>query len=99
MTSGVFGPLTQITGTISSTTDRDMFEIFITGGGTFSATTVGTPGTVFDTQRYLFDSTGKGVYANDDDIAGAGAKVRHVPRSRHLTLFDPTHPWPVFPDD
>ena len=67
------GPLTSISGTISSTTDRDMYEIYISGDGTFSATTVGQPGTVFDTQLFLFDSNGRGVFANDDDPNGAGA--------------------------
>jgi hypothetical protein len=44
---------------------RDMFKICVTGGRTFSATTLGT-GTTFDTQLFLFDSAGRGVYANDD---------------------------------
>ena len=61
------GPLTAITGTIGTTTDADMYQIFITGGGTFSATTAGTPGTTLgDPQLFLFNAAGIGVYANDD---------------------------------
>jgi Ca2+-binding RTX toxin-like protein len=60
------GPVDTITGTISSSSDADMYRIGITGGGTFSATTVGTPGTLSDTQLFLFDASGFGVEANDD---------------------------------
>jgi hypothetical protein len=42
-----------------------MYRICVTGGRSFSATTLGT-GTTFDTQLFLFDSAGRGVYANDD---------------------------------
>ena len=65
-------PLTSITGTISSTTDRDMYLIFIDGGSIFSATTASQPGTLVDTQLFLFDLSGRGVYANDDDPNGFG---------------------------
>ena len=66
ITVGV-GPLTAISGTIGSTTDADLYQIFITGGGTFSATTAGTPGTTLgDPQLFLFNAPGIGVYANDD---------------------------------
>ena len=56
----------QIQGTLSPTAGDavDMYKIFITGGGDFSAKTIG--GVAFDSELYLFDSTGKGVYANDD---------------------------------
>ena len=70
ITAGI-GQLTTITGTISNTFDPDMYQIYLTGGGTFSATTVGQPGTLFDTQLFLFDATGRGVYANDDEVGGA----------------------------
>jgi hypothetical protein len=60
------GPLTAITGTIDTPNDVDMFAIRITSPSTFSATTVGQPGTHFDTQLFLFDSNGRGVEANDD---------------------------------
>lgn len=58
-------PLEFITGHLESPTDVDMYAIFVTGGGDFSATTVGWTIDV-DTQLTLFDSTGIGVYSNDD---------------------------------
>jgi hypothetical protein len=61
---GPAGPLTSIEGAISSSGDRDMYKVCLNGGGTFSATTV--RGANFDTQLFLFDSQGLGVYANDD---------------------------------
>jgi hypothetical protein len=63
--------LAAITGNISAASDHDLFEIRITNCATFSATTVdqfGTPSTALeDTQLFLFNSAGIGVYANDDD--------------------------------
>jgi hypothetical protein len=61
--------LTLITGSISAASDHDLFEIFINGGAMFSATTVLQPGTLDDTQLFLFNSAGIGVYANDDSGA------------------------------
>jgi len=58
-------PLSSITGTLTAT-DEDMYLISITNAATFSATTVG--GTAVDTQLFLFDSFGFGVYANDDSV-------------------------------
>ena len=60
------GPLTSISGTVAASGDADMYQIFISSPGTFSATTVGTPGTLNDTQLFLFDAGGLGIYANDD---------------------------------
>ena len=56
--------LTSITGAISSSNDVDLFQISLTGGETFSATTVG--GANFDTQLFLFDENGFLVDENDD---------------------------------
>ncbi|HVE48548.1 MAG TPA: DVUA0089 family protein, partial [Casimicrobiaceae bacterium] len=53
-------------------TDADMFGIFLTGAP-FSATTVGTGGTLVDTQLFLFNALGLGVVANDD-TAGGGVR-------------------------
>ena len=56
-----------VTGTAPSAVgDRDMY-IFYTSGGTFSAT-VETPalGLIPDSQLFLFDSAGMGLFANDD---------------------------------
>jgi PEP-CTERM motif len=65
-TSG--SPLTSISGTIADGNDADMYQIFIGSPGTFSATTVGTGGTLADTQLFLFDASGLGIYANDDFV-------------------------------
>lgn len=58
--------LEGIRGVIDTPNDVDMFAIFIADPRNFSATTVGTPGTLVDTHLFLFDFTGHGVYANDD---------------------------------
>lgn len=73
-------PLELISGILSG--DADLFQIFLTGGQTFSATTLnldtlieipiddtlGAPTALLgDPQLFLFDSFGKGVYANDDN--------------------------------
>lgn len=61
---GPSGPLTSIEGSNASPDDRDMYRICLTGGGTFSASTIGGAG--FDSQLFLFDARGMAVYANDD---------------------------------
>lgn len=61
------GPLNTITGAISAAGDADLFQIFISNPLAFSATTVGSA--VFDTQLFLFDAAGLGVFANDDSFA------------------------------
>ncbi|MEO6824443.1 MAG: DVUA0089 family protein [Nitrosospira sp.] len=65
ITGGV-GFLTEIDGTLTpgNGDGQDMYLIHIDGGGTFSATTLGGVG--FDSELFLFDANGKGVYANDD---------------------------------
>lgn len=59
------GGTTSITGTIASSTDADLYR-FGHPGGEFGATTVGQPGTLGDTQLFLFDAAGNGIIANDD---------------------------------
>ncbi|MBW4487972.1 MAG: pre-peptidase C-terminal domain-containing protein [Trichocoleus desertorum ATA4-8-CV12] len=55
---------TLSTGVFSGVEDAaDLFKIFL-NGESFSATTVG--GADFDTQLFLFDEQGRGIYANDD---------------------------------
>jgi len=63
-------PLDHILGSLSGTNDNaDMFSILLAGGKTFSATTtLSLTANFFDTELFLFDSTGRGVYANDDDL-------------------------------
>jgi hypothetical protein len=53
-----------ISGTIETGNDADLYRICLSGGGTFSATTAGL--SEVDTQLFLFDSTGLGIYAHDD---------------------------------
>ena len=57
--------VTQITGSFITDDRADLFK-FYHPGGAFGATTVGTAGTVFDTQMFLFDSAGFGLIGNDD---------------------------------
>ena len=54
----------QISGSFATGADADLYRLCLQGGGTFSASTVG--GTSRDTQLFLFDSQGHGVYGNDD---------------------------------
>ncbi len=78
VTSAQARPLELISGVLSG--DVDLFKIFITGNQQFSATTrnrdtdqipidlaLGLPVELaVDPQLFLFDASGKGVYANDD---------------------------------
>ena len=78
--SGTF-LLDSISGTLFEN-DADLFQIFLTGEQTFSATTrnaqteqipidelLGIPTElVADPQLFLFDSAGRGMYANDDSF-------------------------------
>jgi hypothetical protein len=57
---------TEIVGTLPDTTDVSMFKIDIFNFQLFSAMTIGGPFGIPDTELFLFDSTGHGVYANDD---------------------------------
>jgi hypothetical protein len=47
-----------------------MFAVWVTDPAAFSATTVGTTGTLENSQLFLFDAAGFGVYANDNDPGG-----------------------------
>jgi hypothetical protein len=58
----------RIDGVAADGSDVDMYRLCVSGGGSFSASAVG--GTAVDTQLFLFDSAGRGVYANDDDRDG-----------------------------
>lgn len=58
-------PLESISGTLSGFDDpADLFQIFLTAGQSFFASTVG--GADFDTRLFLFDADGSGIYFNDD---------------------------------
>lgn len=70
MTVGV-GPLTNIVGAIGASNDRDLYCIDIYDFQAFRATTVAQPGTLADTQLFLFNANGMGVTHNDDSAGGA----------------------------
>ena len=57
-------PVDQVSGSFATGSDTDLYRVCLEGGGTFSATTVGASNA--DTQLFLFDAHGHGVYANDD---------------------------------
>ncbi|MBM0741991.1 hypothetical protein JOY44_10195 [Phormidium sp. CLA17] len=76
-------PLESISGTVSAPNIAHLFKIFLTGGQTFSATTInaetllqlpvdqalGIPTDLLvDPQLFLFDAAGIGVYGNDDSV-------------------------------
>ncbi len=67
--------MTAINGTISSSTDADLFRIFISNPALFSATTVGTGGTLVDTQLFLFTSGGLGIVGNDDSTGSFSSTI------------------------
>jgi len=56
-----------ISGILSVNSDVDLYQLFLTEGQPFQATTVG--GTDVDTQLFLFDATGLGLDSNDDSKA------------------------------
>ncbi|VEP14824.1 exported hypothetical protein [Hyella patelloides LEGE 07179] len=54
----------SISGFLSEVDDVDVYQIFLTGDGTFSASTVND--TEIDSQLFLFDASGIGIYSNND---------------------------------
>ena len=101
---------TSITGTVADIQDEDMYKVCLSGGGSFSATTAA--GNWFDSQLFLFDSNGLGVYGNDDDTQLSGPST--LPSGHALTPAaagtyylaissfnnDPVSAWgPIFPGD
>ncbi len=78
--------VTEINGSFTDATDADVYRLCLTDGASFSASSVGgnTP-TTLDTQMFLFDSQGYGVYANDDWNGSRGsmlpAQHRFSPRA------------------
>jgi filamentous hemagglutinin family protein len=71
--------ISEITGTIVDT-DVDIYKITLDGNQTFSATTSGD--TDFDTQLFLFDGSGRGIYADDES---GGATQATLPANNSLT--------------
>lgn len=70
ITVGV-GPLTNIVGAVGASGDADLYCIYIYDWQAFRATTVGQPGSLSDTQLFLFNANGMGVTHNDDSGGGA----------------------------
>jgi hypothetical protein len=70
----------RIDGSLSDGADIDVYRVCLAGGGSFSASTVG--GTAIDTQLFLFDVAGLGVYANDDSD---GTSQSRLPAGHPLT--------------
>jgi hypothetical protein len=66
--------VTQVAGSFTDAADADVYRLCLTDGASFSATSAAyaassdgaSAPTTLDTQLFLFDSQGYGVYANDD---------------------------------
>src|SRR5919107_1555451 len=72
--------VTSITGTFTNASDADVYRLCLTNGSSFSASTVGmAPG--MDTQLFLLDADGLGVYANDDAPGQPATAARACPRA------------------
>jgi hypothetical protein len=76
--------VSSITGELAGA-DSDLYRICLAGGRSFSATTVGT--TTTNTQLFLFDGAGRGVYADDD--AAADTDQSTLPAGDPLTPAAP----------
>lgn len=108
------GDLTGIAGSFSSvlvgderatrfqTSIPDIFQIYLLGGGGFSATTANEATTLFDTRLYLFDASWRGVYYNDDESDTFSARST-LPGVTPLTPLTPglyylaVAPWGLVP--
>jgi hypothetical protein len=77
------GAVTQIQGTFTDGADADLYRVCLSDGASFSASTLGA--TTLDTQLFLFNSQGYGIYANDDSAGSRGsllpARHRFSPRA------------------
>jgi Bacterial pre-peptidase C-terminal domain len=78
-------PVTQILGTFSGGGDVDVYRMCLSDGTSFSASTVG--GTQRDTQLFLFNSQGRGVYSNDD--ADIGIHTSRLPAQHRFSPATP----------
>jgi hypothetical protein len=75
--------VTSILGSFATGSDADVYRMCLTDGASFSASTAAAPPR--DTQLFLFDADGIGVYANDD--TGLGVHVSRLPANHS---FSPT---------
>ncbi|NEQ52194.1 MAG: CHAT domain-containing protein, partial [Leptolyngbya sp. SIO3F4] len=77
-------PIESISGSLSEDGDVDLYQIYLSGDGTFSASTVDL--TRLDTQLFLFSAPdGLGIYGNDDDANCAGCRESTLPAQNLLT--------------
>jgi hypothetical protein len=83
------GAVASIFGTFTGGADVDVYRVCLTNGVSFSATTVGA--TTLDTQLFLFDENGRGVYSNDDASLGV-----HGSRLPSAHAFSPSAPGEYF---
>jgi hypothetical protein len=83
------GAVTSIFGSFSGGDDVDMYRVCLTDGASFSASTVGA--SMLDTQLFLLDADGLGVYSNDD--AGIGMRGSLLPSAHR---FSPAGPGEYF---
>lgn len=83
------GAVPSIFGSFSSGGDVDVYRVCLSDGPSFFASTVGF--TTLDTQLFLFDSNGRGVYSNDD--ASIGVRGSRLPSGHR---FSPSAPGEYF---
>jgi hypothetical protein len=77
------GAVSSIEGSYTDAADADVYRLCLSDGVSFSATSVAyaassdgaSAPTTLDTQMFLFDSQGYGVYANDDWNGSRGSKL------------------------
>ena len=65
------GAVTTVWGGFSDAADADVYRFCLSDGDSFSASTVGA--TTLDTQMFLLNSQGYGIYANDDAGGSRGS--------------------------
>jgi hypothetical protein len=85
------GAVTSILGSFPGGGDVDVYRVCLTDGASFSATTSSVGPPPLDTQLFLLDANGFGVYSNDD--AAIGERNSRLP-SNHR--FSPTAPGVYF---
>ena len=83
------GAHSSIFGSFSDGADVDVYRVCLSSGASFSASTAGT--TTLDTQLFLLDADGFGVYSNDD--AGLGVHGSRLPANHR---FSPSAPGEYF---
>jgi hypothetical protein len=75
------GAVTSIMGSFETGSDADVYRMCLSDGASFSASTVAAPPR--DTQLFLFDADGIGVYSNDD--TGLAVHVSRLPANHRFS--------------